>query len=402
LNPNAGGRIVELDGVRGLAIAMVLAHHYFFLPINSPPGTLPSYIQAAGRLTWSGVDLFFVLSGFLIGGILLDARLSANYFSVFYTRRFFRIVPIYAACLLFVCLLSVLASYSLVPRLAWMFQERVTLISYPLFLQNFWMAKHSTYGIFGLGVTWSLAIEEQFYLTLPLLIRFLRSNAVLLAAILVGIALAPISRLLLHAFYPAHYMSWVVLMPCRADALLLGVLGAIAIRNRRALAWLRLHRGLLLFALVGLAIGLVLITKFYPDPYGFFMLSGGFTYLALFYLTLILCAVLFPGSVLGALLRWRWLTWLGSIAYGTYLYHELIRSLFFGFIWSHLPLGMSAKEFCVSLLALLVTLAFSRASWLYFEKPLVVIGHRNGYLRRDNLLDGLGGNEGTDVANVAI
>jgi peptidoglycan/LPS O-acetylase OafA/YrhL len=81
-------RIPELDGIRGIAIAMVLAHHYFLLPIAAPPGTFWSYVQAAGRLAWSGVDLFFVLSGFLIGGILLDARDSPNYFQVCYTRRF--------------------------------------------------------------------------------------------------------------------------------------------------------------------------------------------------------------------------------------------------------------------------------------------------------------------------
>jgi len=76
LSPGANfkGRIPELDGIRGIAIAMVLAHHYFFLPIAAPPGTFWSYVQAAGRLAWSGVDLFFVLSGFLAAvGVSLAA-----------------------------------------------------------------------------------------------------------------------------------------------------------------------------------------------------------------------------------------------------------------------------------------------------------------------------------------
>jgi peptidoglycan/LPS O-acetylase OafA/YrhL len=76
------GRIPELDGIRGIAIAMVVIHHYFLDPIQAPPATLLSYLQVAGRLAWSGVDLFFVLSGFLIGGILLDARHASNYFRV--------------------------------------------------------------------------------------------------------------------------------------------------------------------------------------------------------------------------------------------------------------------------------------------------------------------------------
>ncbi len=92
------GRIPELDGIRGIAIGMVLIAHCF--DIVSRPGSALAYALVPLRLDWTGVDLFFVLSGFLIGGILLDARESSNYFRVFYTRRFFRIVPIYAVLLL--------------------------------------------------------------------------------------------------------------------------------------------------------------------------------------------------------------------------------------------------------------------------------------------------------------
>src|SRR5260370_41846538 len=92
------GRIPELDGIRGIAIGMVLIAHFFL--VVSRPGSALAYALVPLRLDWTGVDLFFVLSGFLIAGILLDARGSSNYFRVFYTRRFFRIVPIYAAFLL--------------------------------------------------------------------------------------------------------------------------------------------------------------------------------------------------------------------------------------------------------------------------------------------------------------
>src|SRR6202022_4240957 len=96
---NLRGRIPELDGLRGVAIAMVVAHHYFLEPIQASPGTWLSHVQAVGRLAWSGVDLFFVLSGFLIGGILLDARDSPRYFGTFYRRRFARILPLYVVVL---------------------------------------------------------------------------------------------------------------------------------------------------------------------------------------------------------------------------------------------------------------------------------------------------------------
>jgi peptidoglycan/LPS O-acetylase OafA/YrhL len=370
------GRIPELDGIRGIAIAMVLAHHYFLLRINAPPGTFPAYVQAAGRLAWSGVDLFFVLSGFLIGGILLDARNSSNYFQVFYSRRFFRIVPIYSVCLAGAYILSLMVDHGLASRLAWMFQDRFTFKSYVLFLQNFWMAKNSTYGIYGLGVTWSLAVEEQFYLTLPCVIRFLSPRR-LFVAVLSGIVLAPLLRIALYSLWPAHTLSWVVLMPCRADALLLGVLAAIAVRNFHP--QLVKHRALLPPAVALLACGFLFLTVKAADPYRFPMLSFGFTWLALFYCAILMSALLYRDSLLARCLRWRSLAWLGSIAYGTYLLHEFVRSLFFGLLWSHLPEDLSVVNFSVSVLALVVTLAICRVSWRLFEQPLILIGHKVRY-----------------------
>ena|ERR1700721_1032295 len=87
-------RIPQLDGLRGIAIAMVVAFHYAGAEVGPVP-RFPIFISGPMNLGWSGVDLFFVLSGFLIGGILLDARESSNYFRVFYRRRVCRIFPVY-------------------------------------------------------------------------------------------------------------------------------------------------------------------------------------------------------------------------------------------------------------------------------------------------------------------
>src|SRR6266446_4286628 len=92
-------RVPELDGLRGIAILLVIVWHYAVELFAREPGSTAAYGLAVLRLSWSGVDLFFVLSGFLIGGILIDNRGARNYFRVFYFRRVCRIVPLYYLCL---------------------------------------------------------------------------------------------------------------------------------------------------------------------------------------------------------------------------------------------------------------------------------------------------------------
>jgi peptidoglycan/LPS O-acetylase OafA/YrhL len=297
--------------------------------------------------------------------------------------------------------LSFLVDGGFAPKLSWMLQDRISLKAYFPFLQNFWMAKRTTYGMFGLGVTWSLAIEEQFYLTLPFVIRVCRSRALLLVAILGGIAAAPASRLALQFLYPERTLASVVLMPCRGDALLLGVFGAIVLGNEAWKGWLVQHPRLMLGVLSALGCGLVAITKYSADPYGSFMRIIGFTYLAIFYLMIILYAVVFRDSRLSGVLRWSWLRWLGSMAFGVYLFHELVRGALFGLISGQLPKGMPLSNFAISVIALGLTLMVCRLSWQFFEKPLIDIGHRVRYeqtaKRRETLSLPAKGNNGEEV-----
>src|SRR5260370_8388880 len=236
------GRIPELDGMRGIGIGMGVMGECFAMV--SRPGSALAYALVPLRLDWTGVDLFFVLSGFLIGGILLDARGSSNYFRVFYTRRFFRIVPIYAAFLLCVALAMYLSRVGMIGRYEEIFGGRLPWAYFVTFLQNIGMCLYNMWGTFPLAVTWSLAVEEQFYLTLPLVIRFLDRRA-LLRFILFAIVAAPLLRLFFFHRDPAHLFAWYTLMPCRADALLLGVLGAIAARDPRWRGWLLGNRSYL-------------------------------------------------------------------------------------------------------------------------------------------------------------
>jgi peptidoglycan/LPS O-acetylase OafA/YrhL len=372
-NSALSGRIPELDGIRGIAIGMILITHLF--EVVSRPGSALAYALVPLRLNWTGVDLFFVLSGFLIGGILLDARESSNYFRVFYTRRFFRIVPIYAVLLLSVGLAMYLSSAGIIGKYEELFIGRMPWVYFAAFLQNIGMSLHKVWGTFPLGVTWSLAVEEQFYLTLPLLIRFLDRRA-LLRFILFAIVAAPLLRVFFFHRDPTNIFAWYTLMPCRADSLLLGVLGAIVLRDPRWRGWLLGNRRFLSLALVFLLAGVALLAWRSPSPYERLMATAGFTWLALTYLAFLLYALLYRDSWISHCLRWSWLRGLGVIAYGTYLFHLFFSSLIFG----RLPWLYSWRDVGISLIVLVVTISFCRLSWLYFEKPFVQIGHRSHYL----------------------
>jgi peptidoglycan/LPS O-acetylase OafA/YrhL len=369
---NLSGRVPELDGIRGIAIGMVLIAHFFL--VVSRPGSPLAYALVPLRLDWSGVDLFFVLSGFLIGGILLDARESSNYFRVFYTRRFFRIVPIYAVLLLSAGFIRFLADAAIIRGFSEIFIGRLSWWYFATFLQNIGMSIHRVWGTFPLGVTWSLAVEEQFYLTLPLLIRFLDRRA-LLRFMLFAIAGAPLLRAFFFHHDSGNFFPWYTLMPCRADSLLLGVLGAMVMREARLRDWLLEHRRLSSLVLGSLLAGAALLGWRSPAPFGRLMATAGFTWLGLTYLAFLLYALLYRDSWISHCLRWNWLCGLGVIAYGTYLFHEFFLGMFF----RTTPWLYSWRDGGLSLFVLVITIVFCRLSWIYFEKPLMKIGHRTSY-----------------------
>ena len=364
-------RIPELDGLRGIAITMVLLYHYYQQTLVGRPGSIEAYLQSALGLCWSGVDLFFVLSGFLIGGILLDAKASTNFFQVFYQRRFFRIVPVYVAILILFPLLAHLVQQANLGDFSWLIAGKpLPWYSYLTFTQNFWMANGERFGAMTLAVTWSLAVEEQFYLTLPVLVRKL-TGPQLMKFVRIGIYAAPLLRIVLGLHFPHNWIAPFALAPCRADSLLFGVLAAMLIRDTHWRERIQ-HAHFSFVALIAMLFtGVVALSIWTPEVYHPVMQAVGYSWLAMFYVSVLLYALTRPTSALSRALRAKWLGCLGGIAYGTYLIHEMIQGLMFGLIWHGEPVITGGRTFLTSVAALGMTLMIAHLSWKYFEFPLV-------------------------------
>jgi peptidoglycan/LPS O-acetylase OafA/YrhL len=367
----------RLDGLRGVAIALVLVWHYFFNEVKLGGDSLVARgIQAVLGMTWSGVDLFFVLSGFLIGGILVDHKGSPSFFKTFYIRRLCRIVPVYYALLLaFVLARSWLGEMA---TAKWLFADAHTLWSYATFTQTLGMFETGQLGGNWLGATWSLAIEEHFYLVMPLMVFWLPRRCLFpVAAALTCLAVA--LRIAIVFCAPEHKYINFFLMPCRADALLFGVMGALAFRHqaiREALtrnvkslygAWLALLAGVI-------ALGLTR-QHFVSD----LMFVFGYAWLGLFYLVTLLTCVHERCGFISTVCSSRLLQKLGVISYGVYLFHQPVSGLLHGCFLGTRPAMNDGASALVTLLALVLTLTLAKLSFTFFEKPIINFGHRFRY-----------------------
>jgi peptidoglycan/LPS O-acetylase OafA/YrhL len=139
-------RMPELDGLRGVAILLVVFFHYFVQHVQTRPGSLSAYAQKYFSICWLGVDIFFVLSGFLVGGILMDQRQTTNYFRVFYLRRIMRIVPPYLLFLATLVLSLAWWNHSHPAGMRWLMADPFPLWSFMLYVQNFLMAAAGKFG----------------------------------------------------------------------------------------------------------------------------------------------------------------------------------------------------------------------------------------------------------------
>jgi peptidoglycan/LPS O-acetylase OafA/YrhL len=310
-----------LNGLRGVAILMVLAVHLVygnFIPYQASPAI--RLIRAVMWSGWTGVDLFFVLSGFLITGILLDTKSKASRALSFYARRALRIFPLYYAALLAGIAASVFfpAGWAGIKPKP---QGTQAWGAYALYAQNWYLPSHpKSWELF--QHFWSLAVEEQFYLIWPCIV-WLAPRRRLLFICGAG-TLGPFVCRLVWLHFDSSSTAVLMNTLTRCDTLLCGAFCAIAVRDPEIL--FRLRRKLPWIAGISLSgIGAVDFGARELWMRGYYTQLFGFTFFALLYGCVLLWAYLQPrGSILSRILTLPPLIKFGKSSYGIYVYHPFV------------------------------------------------------------------------------
>lgn len=363
-----GGHLRELDGVRGAAVLMVILLHTMF-GILADDFSIPS-IQPILRAFFggAGVDLFFVLSGFLIGGILIDHRGSSNYFKVFWIRRATRILPVYLLLLATYLVAKHIGSDKNAPWFhAFLMQDPLPIWSYLTFTQNYFMAAANSGAARWIGITWSLAVEEQFYLVFPFVVYFLPKRTVLRIA-LACILIAPLIREYLwqhYGFYTGYFPT-----PARADGLMFGVVAAYAIRSSKLAWFVSWRRQIDLVTLLGAAV-LTWGTAEIGHTAAYSLRSALFCYAIIRIFT--------SDDLFRKFLRSRFMVRMGLISYPLYMYHQAVNGMFHGLFLGQVPKIENWAGVGVALSVLLVSAILAIVSTEFYEKPIRNFGRRFKY-----------------------
>lgn len=374
-----------LDGLRGIAILMVIVYHATPVP---PEGWLLTAWHVASSWLWSGVDLFFVLSGFLITRILLVTRDDAGYFRKFYARRTLRIFPLYYGVLV--------ALFVLLPLMVmvWPAGERILasesyqhLQSQQIYLwtytHNFLQAKGPSQ-LPGFGHFWSLAVEEQFYLVWPLVVWWLASRANSTKGLAIFcVALCALTLILRVALLQAGSEPWAVFhwTFTRVDTLAYGALAACLYQSRYSLTGAppsparqgrdRVAYGLIAASFVALLICGILNSGWHKTDYA--LQTIGFSLFGIFYAALLFCLAA-PERQANRLLNNRLLRTLGKYSYAMYVFHwPLCRAAEMLCRRVGLPLSGSQQDILLCRLieltiALVLSFAAAWISWQLWER----------------------------------
>ena len=373
----SGKHIPALDGVRGFAILLVLLYHCSFFGGSRAPHVVDVTVRQLFSFGWAGVDLFFVLSGFLITGILLDSRDSPYYYRSFYARRVLRIFPLYFAFLAAALWILPLVR-EMEPNFATFREEQVW---YWTYLFNWRVASEGWPDFRPLGHFWSLGVEEQFYLFWPFVVLFFRRHTLVricFAFILGSLALR--IWLVAEGLTVAAY----VITPGRLDALAMGALLAIWFRNPAIHPVLARHAPKVLFACL-LTIAAVFLINGSVWPSGPVTLTLGLSLVGLASASLMATVLLRPDLAwLGRIFRSRGMQFLGKYSYGIYvIHHPLIfflgRSQFRAAEWPQLGGTEVLGTFTVMAIGIGLSIVLAVLSWNLLEAPFLRLKRRFPY-----------------------
>jgi peptidoglycan/LPS O-acetylase OafA/YrhL len=349
-------RIKELDGVRGIAVLVVINHHYM------------SWLPATGAwYGWLGVDLFFVLSGFLITSILLDLRESEHYFKIFYSRRALRIFPPYFLGIL----VYLAASFALGKPgtvelwLQYIFYYSSLLIHFPMTHLSRDSVAMPVAVSFGLGIMWSLSVEEIYYTIWAPVVRFTTEKH--LSAILITIVtMAPFLRWRLITEHVGILNFY-----CRMDGLAFGSALALLILHRRLSpeTWLRTDRWFDGLALIAGPLSVCYWLAAKPHVLG---PVAGVTLADMSFALTIYALIRRAGGdqFWVRVFRAKWLRSVGMVSYSLYLFHYALL-IVSGDLIAQLHLSRRVNAVSVTLFALLMTFAVAYGLWYGMESRIL-------------------------------
>jgi peptidoglycan/LPS O-acetylase OafA/YrhL len=367
--PISARHIPALDGIRGLAAVGIFMGHYGGGK-ESAHGVF-RLVGAMVQFGWTAVSLFFVLSGFLISGILWDSFERHNWWRRFYWRRSLRIFPLYYFALFLIFALTIFSYGG-----SWPFRS---IWPFFVYLQNTPLLYHVMMKFpndEALSHFWSLAVEEQFYLIWPFLLVWRSGNngatrrmCLLIWALSFGFRIVVYSAGMRDAWAIAFLAG-------RMGELAMGAYLALAVRDARmkriVLKNARFVFPIFLLGLIGVA-----VSDKGASPRLFPMVTLGFAINAILFASLIaLC--LQPGAV-ASFFSMRWLRWLGKISYGIYVYHMLLNPIFRWVVSRAFPgLGHDAYFLALAGVAAVGTLLVASLSFYGFEAPIMRLKETSG------------------------
>jgi peptidoglycan/LPS O-acetylase OafA/YrhL len=330
-----------LDGIRGLAALIVLVSHFF--------GEVPHGTRFV-TFGWLGVDIFFVLSGFLIGSVIFEQRSQPNFFNSFYLRRATRILPVY--CIVCAATLVLARALSGHPWSDHPYGPSVYAVFGSNIAQSFWGG-----GGQWLRPTWTLAVEEQFYLILPPLIVLTPKRV--LAPLLIALWLCATA---FRAITVGHPLAAFSLLPGRMDLLLGGVLIAHIRRHIDTARYLTVLRTAPLVLLL-----LLFCADLYSNDVFFIIFSPALASIAIGAYIL----AIIHGAPEGARYRSPVLQYIGRISYALYLVHQPISGALHGLVLNAAPDIGGFAPVAVTILSALVSFGAAAASWTWIEGPIL-------------------------------